>query len=91
MKSGILRTLICILLICCLLVDISPVRAKAIAVADDIAIGITACLILMAAGVVFAPKTAADITAIGNSMSTYMYQWGTEAERRTKSSRGLVA
>lgn len=81
MRSRIFRAAVCLLVVCCLIVNTSLPQARAIAVADDIAIGITACLILMAAGVVFAPKTAADITAIGNSMSTYMYQWGTETEK----------
>lgn len=56
-------------------------KAHALAVVDDIAIGIVALLLLAAAGVVFTPQISSDIGAIGSSFRTHMYQWGTSAEK----------
>jgi hypothetical protein len=75
------RALVCLLVVCCLILNMAPVRAQALILADDIAIGIVALLILMACGVAFAPQTVNDVVAIGNSFQTYMYQWGTSAQK----------
>ena len=56
-------------------------KAEAIVVVDDIAIGVTALLLLAAAGVVFTPKDSDGIAAIGSSFKSSMYQWGTSAEK----------
>lgn len=73
------RALVCLLVVCCLLLNMFPVRAQALV--HEIAIGIVALLILMACGVAFAPQTVTDVVAIGESFRTFMYQWGTGAEK----------
>ena len=79
--SRILRCLVCLVLICSLLINCSPIKAKAVAVEASIAIGIIAMMILASAGVVYTASTTNQIQAIGNSFQTHMYQWGTSAEK----------
>lgn len=74
------RAAVCLLVICCMVVNVSPIRANAVA-AEAVGLGLAALLILATAGVVFHPETAAEITAVGQNMQTYMYQWGTSAEK----------
>ena len=75
------RVITCLLVVCCLIVNMSPIRAEALAVESALGLGLAAVLILATAGVVFNPENQAQIEAIGNSMSTYLYQWGTSAEK----------
>lgn len=70
-----------VVLVCCMLFNMATPKAQALMIVDDLAIGITALLLLAAAGVVFAPKVSEDIVAIGQSFKTSMYQWGTSAEK----------
>ena len=77
-------------LICCILVNISPIRAKALAVETGIAIGIIAALIAAAAGVAFHPQTADDFVAIGNSFSDHMLNWKDESGNVVVSEEWLI-
>ena len=77
-----IRVFVCIVLVCVLLFNSSPLRAQALEpVSTAIGIGLVACLLLGTAGIVFNPTSNAQIEAIGNSMQTYLYQWGTSAEK----------
>ena len=77
-------------LICCILVNVSPIRAKALAVETGIAIGIIAALIAAAAGVAFHPQTADDFVAIGNSFSDHMLNWKDESGNVVVSEEWLI-
>lgn len=80
-QFSIWRLLICLAVCVGLILGCFPQKAEAVALEAALGIGVAACLILMTAGVVFNPKTVEDIKAIGQSFQTYMYQWGTEAEK----------
>ena len=80
-STRLFRILVCALVICSLLINCSPIRAKAVAVEASIAIGLIAMMILASAGVVYTASTTNQIQAIGNSFQTHMYQWGTSAEK----------
>lgn len=80
--KNFIRVFVCIVLVCVLLFNSSPLRAQALEpVSTAIGIGLVACLLLGTAGIVFNPTSNAQIEAIGNSMQTYLYQWGTSAEK----------
>ena len=77
-------SIVSLVLVCCLLVNVSPIKAEAIAIESAVAIGCAAVLSLAACGVIFHPQTQKDIEAIGNAFSTYLYQWDTSAEKLTE-------
>ena len=79
LKNRLFRACVCFLVILCLICNIASLPAKAIAIADDIAIGLFALLVLAAAGVVLVPQASSEIVDIGNSFKTSMYNWGTSA------------
>ena len=77
-KSRWFRVLICLLMVCCLIFHMSPIKAEALALEVSLAIGLAACLIAATgAGIVFVPETTNQIQAIGQSFQNYMTQWGT--------------
>ena len=76
-KSRWFRALICLLIVCCLIFHMSPIKAEALALEASLAIGLVGALILASAGVVFVPETTNQIQAIGQSFQNYMTQWGT--------------
>lgn len=75
------RALICLVLVCALLVNVSPIKAEAVAVESALGIGLAACLILGTCGMIYTGLTQSEIIGVGNAFSTYMYQWGTSAEQ----------
>lgn len=75
------RALICLVLVCALLVNVSPIKAEAVAVESALGIGLAACLILASCGMIYTGLTQSEIIGVGNAFSTYMYQWGTSAEQ----------
>ena len=76
------RALICLVLVCALLVNVSPIKAEAVAVEAALGVGLAACLILAAAGgMIYTGLTQNEIIGIGNAFQTHMYQWGTSAEQ----------
>ena len=78
----IMQAAVCLLVVCCLLFNMSPIRADAVAVsASLVTLGAIATLIAGAAGIVFVTDTQEQMAAIGNSFQTFMYQWGTSAEK----------
>lgn len=79
----IFTAIISLVLVVCLLVNVSPVKAEASVlgvIAGVTAIGIAATLILNSAGVVFLPQSQKHIEAVGQAFSASLYQWGTSAE-----------
>ena len=77
-----IRVFVCIVLVCILLFNSSPLRAQALEpISTALGIGVAALLLLGTAGIVFNPTSNDQIEAIGNSMQTYLYQWGTSAEK----------
>lgn len=77
-----IRVFVCIVLVCILVFNCSPLRAQALEpISTALGIGVAALLLLGAAGIVFNPTSNDQIEAIGNSMQTYLYQWGTSAEK----------
>lgn len=77
-KSRWFRVLICLLMVCCLIFHMSPIKAEALVLEASLAIGLAACLIAVTgAGIVFVPETTSQIQAIGQSFQNYMTQWGT--------------
>ena len=77
----IVHVSICLLLVFALLFHMSPIKAEALALEASVMIGLVGSLILASAGVVFVPDSINQIQAIGQSFKTYMYQWGTSAEK----------
>lgn len=82
-SKRIFTAIIALVLVVCLLVNVSPVKAEASVmgvIAGATAIGIAATLILNSAGVVFLPQNQKHLEAVGQAFSTSLYQWGTSAE-----------
>lgn len=79
----VLRTLVCFLLICCILINWSPIRAKAV-VTEALAVtgaGVFATMFAIAMGLVAVDLTVQLINGIGDSMTQHLYQWGSSAEK----------
>lgn len=83
-KSRWFRALICLLIVCCLIFHMSPIKAEALALEASLAIGLVGALILASAGVVFVPETTNQIQAIGQSFQNYMTQWGTANNKQAE-------
>ena len=81
MKSRIFRAVVCFLLICCLVVNMSPIKAEAVLLETYLLYGVVASMVLMSAGVVFHAATDPQLQAMGKSFYNSMYQWGTEAQK----------
>lgn len=80
----IARMLVCLVLVCALVVNISPIKAEAIvgeAVATYVGYGIVAALVLGTAGFVISPTGQDQLENLGHAFQTSMYQWGTSAEK----------
>ena len=80
----IARALICLVLVCALVVNISPIKTEAIvaeAVATYLGYGIVAALVLGTAGFVISPTGQDQLENLGHAFQTSMYQWGTSAEK----------
>ena len=78
------QVFVCFLLICCLLINQSPIKAHALGVGVSIGLGIMGALILVTAGVALHPETAEDFVAIGNSMTTSLREWGRANSREAE-------
>ena len=74
------RALVCLALVCCILINASPIRAKAV-VSTTVAVGLFALMIACSAGVVFNGLTPVQIAEFGDNFKTSMFQWGTSAEK----------
>ena len=83
-KSRWFRVIICLLMVCCLIFHMSPIKAEALALEASLAIGLVGALILATAGVVFVPETTNQIQAIGQSLQTHMMQWGAANNKQTE-------
>lgn len=80
----IARMLVCLVLVCALVVNISPIKTEAIvgeAVATYLGYGIVAALVLGTAGFVISPTGQDQLENLGHAFQTSMYQWGTSAEK----------
>lgn len=80
----IARALVCLVLVCALVVNISPIKTEAIvaeAVATYLGYGIVAALVLGTAGFVISPTGQDQLENLGHAFQTSMYQWGTSAEK----------
>lgn len=79
-------TLICLLLVCCMIVDVSPIKAEAFA-AELVVTGVAAAgaigllYLAMAGGAVYVPEGLSTFNAVGTAFQEYMYQWGSTAEQ----------
>ena len=78
------QVFVCFLLICCLLINQSPIKAHALGLGVSIGLGIMGALILGTAGVALHPETAEDFVAIGNSMTTSLREWGRANSREAE-------
>lgn len=75
MDNRIVRVLICLLLVCSLLVNVSPIRAEALALesaAAYYALGLAALLLLDLVGVVYCLSTPEQIQALGKNWDRFM-------------------
>ena len=70
------KRLVCFVLICCILINCSPIKAEAVAVETALGIGLVAILIAASAGVAFHPNTADQVVAIGENMTQELRKWG---------------
>ena len=75
------RAALCLLVVCCIIFNCISTPSKALVLADDIALGITALLLLAAAGMVIVPQSSVQISDVGESFRLSLYQWGTSAEK----------
>ena len=78
------QVFVCFLLICCLLINQSPIKAHALGLGVSIGLGIMGALILVSAGVALHPETAEDFVSIGNSMTTSLREWGRANSREAE-------
>ena len=68
------RAAVCLLVVCCLLFNLSPIRAQAVlATSTAVLIGAAAVLILGTMGIVLAPKTEVEFSSVGMDLSNWMY------------------
>lgn len=74
LNSHSFRFLVCFILVCCILVNISPFNANASAVVGSVitGTGLFATLFAMSLGVVFVDLTADLINALGNSFTEHV-------------------
>jgi len=82
-KRRIFRALVCFLVICCILINCSPIRAKAV-VTEALVVtgaGVFATMFAIAMGLVAVDLTVQLINGIGDSMTQHLYQWGSSAEK----------
>ena len=61
------KRLVCFVLICCILINCSPIKAEAVAVETALGIGLVAILIAASAGVAFHPNTADQVVALART------------------------
>ena len=83
-RSRWFRVVVCLLMVCCLVFHMSPIKAEALALEASLAVGLIGALILATAGVVFVPETTNQIQAIGQSLQTHMMQWGAANNKQTE-------
>lgn len=85
----VLQVVVCLILVCALLVDVSPIKAEAFAgyvVGGTLAAGAIIALILAASGgAVYVPTAESTYTGMGSGLLDYMYQWGSTAEQLEES------
>ena len=83
-RSRWFRVIVCLLMVCCLIFHMSPIKAEALALEASLAIGLVGALILASAGVVYVPETTNQIQAIGTSLSNFMTQWGVANNKQSE-------
>lgn len=82
----ILKIVVCLVLVCALMVQISPIKSEAFAMEMALtgvaAAGAVGLLYLaMAGGAVYVPEGLGTFEAVGTAFTEYMYQWGSTAEQ----------
>lgn len=82
----ILKIVVCLVLVCALMVQISPIKSEAFAMEMALtgvaAAGAVGLLYLaMAGGAVYVPEGIGTLEAVGTAFTEYMYQWGSTAEK----------
>lgn len=81
-RSRWFQVIICLLVVCCLLFNMSPIRAEALVIETSAAaLGIAACLLLVSLGVVMIPETTNQLQAMGRSLQSYMTNWASYTDR----------
>lgn len=68
------RVLVCLALVCCILVNASPIKAKAAATTTGLSL--LGMMIALMGGVALQPQTAEEFDAIGQSFSNSLTTWG---------------
>ena len=78
LHSRLFRCLVCLVLVCCILINCSPIRAKATAIVGPVAvitgIGFLAWMMAMSAGVLIEPTVDA-VNAMGKSLQNSIDIW----------------
>ena len=75
------RVLICVVLICCILVNASPIKARATdVVISGLGLGLFATLIAASGGVVFDNLTTDQTVALGQNFKTSLFGWASSNE-----------
>ena len=71
----IVRSALALVLVCCLIFNLTPITAHALSLTAStlLGIGLVATLICGTMGIVLAPTSGADYVAIGQSLSDHMY------------------
>ena len=85
LSSRIFRILVCLVLVCCFLVNSSPIKAKAVVVeltaAQLLKWGIVAMVTLMTCGVVFQIQNEYELQALGRTYYNHAHSAASAAER----------
>ena len=84
----VFRAAVCLLVVCCLLFNISPIRAQAVLIADDLVLlGIIMAGVLLVGGVALNQPTQDDFRMIGESWQ----EWSYRAARTKEDQMTIVA
>lgn len=88
----ILRSCLCLIVVCCIILNVSPIKAEAVYMGGvaDLGLSLGAWFLLQAAGVFFGEATEPLLNSLGDSFSSSLTSWGA-ANGKVDSVRDFLA